>query len=258
MTTAFRLEDARQLDAEVRARLDECKRAAQSVSAFLDQAVADVRLSQLSNFLIRQFDTLLNNYGEVADRLVPSIKLVVEQTRATISTDEKVIAAATEPVRDSIKALRVRAERMWDAENGELETVQEQLKQLLGTDFETSRDDLVERWKIMFALMPAISLIEEFYETRSLWWTGWRTQVKALGKSTSPPAPATIILAALTKPSLRDGVLGDAEEQFSKNLRTYGHRWADFLYWVDAIWSVGPLLGRLIVRLIGAFLIVSK
>lgn len=170
MTTAFRLEDARQLDAEVRARLDECKRAAQSVGAFLDQAAADARPGQLSNFLIRHLDTLLHNYGKAADRLVKSIELVIEQGQATISTDEKMIAAASGPVRDSVKALRVRAERTWDAENGEMETLQEQLKQLLGTDFETSR--VAERWKIMFALMPAISLIEEFYETRRLWVDG--------------------------------------------------------------------------------------
>jgi hypothetical protein len=60
----------------------------------------------------------------------------------------------------------------------------------------------------------------------------------------APPALAEFILASVTKPSHREGLLQCEEESFRRNLMTKGARRAAYLYWSAVLWNVWPLLKR--------------
>lgn len=82
--------------------------------------------------------------------------------------------------------------------------------------------------------------------------------IDEIERLTSPPALAIFFLAAASKPSLRDGVLGDAEESFGKSLDEHGRPWAVALFWIDTCRSLCPLITRLAVRAIRAYVFFSR
>ena len=75
-----------------------------------------------------------------------------------------------------------------------------------------------------------------------------------------PPPLAEFILAAITKPSHREGLLQCEEEVFRRNLIRKGAKRARYLYWSGMLWNVWPLMGRALRRalIVGAFILASN
>jgi hypothetical protein len=64
-----------------------------------------------------------------------------------------------------------------------------------------------------------------------------------------PPWFAELIFRFLAKPKSRDALLGDLEEQFSRNVKRFGYQRACRFYWTDALSSVLPLIVQQLKRI---------
>lgn len=65
---------------------------------------------------------------------------------------------------------------------------------------------------------------------------------------TSPPAWGEALIALLAPKRHVEAQLGDMQEVFERNKANYGEAVARRMYWRQVARSVGPLLGRLIIR----------
>ncbi len=256
MTTALTLElqGARRLRAEARARQEEFATIARAFEAFLRQAVSSIRGGRPTFGLTEEAENHLNDYKAAAVCFLDAIDMVMVERNALLSKVEEMIALS-EPLFDSINALRARVDHaLASRDRSEVETFREELK-LLRSRLETHESEFTARWIIDEELNSVGDLVYQFRATNAS--VSGRTALNELKKLVAPPALATFILATLSKPSLRHGMVGDAEEDFHKNLDEHGRYWAAYLYWVDTIWSVSPLLWRLIVRKVATYLMFS-
>ncbi|WP_156467739.1 permease prefix domain 2-containing transporter [Methylobacterium sp. Leaf91] len=62
----------------------------------------------------------------------------------------------------------------------------------------------------------------------------------------SPPYLAEMLSRLVTKPKLRDRVLGSRAEKFHENVADRGVKTANHIYWIDTLGSCGPSLARLV------------
>jgi hypothetical protein len=66
-------------------------------------------------------------------------------------------------------------------------------------------------------------------------------QIESSMKS-EPPMLAEALLRLFVKRNIHDAILGDLQEDFAKNLKTHGYRRARFMYWVETLRSMAPLV----------------
>jgi hypothetical protein len=255
MITALTLDDARYIRAEIVARYQECGDAARLFQSFLAEAVVSVRRGRPTSGIVEEAVTLLGYIEEAAGRLMETITLATDRYKASTSEVEA-LYDAFEPTSGSMKQLISRAKLAKAAgKSDDLKAALEELAPLRLT-FEKYECESREYKQIRSELDPMRTTLEEFrvMNASSL----WDSDLDELRKLATPPAIATFLLAALSKPTLRVGTIGDAEEEFNKNLDSHGRYWAVALYWADTLRSVGPLLVRFIGRVITAYLIASR
>ena len=57
-----------------------------------------------------------------------------------------------------------------------------------------------------------------------------------------PPKLAEMFLMLVTRKKSREAIIGDLEQKYARNCADFGVGRARRLYWVETIWTVGPLL----------------
>jgi hypothetical protein len=95
-----------------------------------------------------------------------------------------------------------------------------------------------------FGKLPIRNRIVE-YSIRSLSRDVSRRARRVGGRSTSsmkPPVNAEFLFYLFMTPQNCDALVGDLEERYKLIHRKFGRRRADFWYWTQAIWSLGPIV----------------
>jgi hypothetical protein len=228
------------------------------MEAHFDRFVANLRRGSPLRSR-EEFERLRESCRATARRFFELMELALGEIRTSTSTLEAV-SVTFESINSSMEMLVSNAACAISAGDvGEATTALEEFDRLL-PEVEKLKLQINECDLILAELGPGMqATFDAFGETITLGrWNAPTSMQTAILKLATPPALATFLLAAVCKPSLRDGTVGCAEEDFHKHLYERGRLWAVGLYWADTLRSVGPLLLRLIVRLIGAYLIVSK
>ena len=63
-----------------------------------------------------------------------------------------------------------------------------------------------------------------------------------------PPIYAEKIIMLIANNIYRDGLIGDMEEKYINNVIKFGTRRARCIYWVETLWTIGPLVERALNR----------
>jgi hypothetical protein len=246
------MEDARRLRADLQSKRGECATSAHAFDTYLDQALMSIRGGRPTLGLLDDAERLAKTFEAATEGLLNFVDFILDQCDAFITAMAEV-PPISYFMTNSAEEVKARFKRARDDGNrAEMQAVREEIK-LARSRIQEQRHKLTQRQMIYKELMPAREFIEEFRTSNKSLWISVRARIEVMDKLISPPVLAMLILTTLTKPSLRAGVLGCAEEMFNTNMDKHGRRWAVYYCWVDVFWSVGPLLGRLIGRLISAY-----
>jgi hypothetical protein len=76
-------------------------------------------------------------------------------------------------------------------------------------------------------------------------------------KRRGPPKYAELLLTAFASTRHAEAMIGDLNERHADWCKRFGGRWADRLYWVRAVQSIGPLLWRSVVKALKWAVVIS-
>jgi hypothetical protein len=84
-----------------------------------------------------------------------------------------------------------------------------------------------------------------------------RLLFRDLARGAGPPKYAELLLTAFASTRHAEAMIGDLNERHVDWCKRFGVRWADRLYWVRAVQSIGPLLWRSIVKALKWAVVIS-
>jgi hypothetical protein len=241
---------------EVAMKHEECVRVRVSIDEFFRDTICILQSGRPASCIrMEDAEHLFNTYVAAAESFVESARFAYELVEATVC-EQRRLNSSIEPIVESVKSLAARAARAKEAGDfDELKAIRAECEPLRQT-FENYKQAFEEEDQLFVELAPVKDALIEFDKMNQL--SLLETQYDRIIELISPPSLPTLVLAAVSKPTLRDGVVGDAEEVFHKNLEDRGRHWANALYWADTIRSIGPLLVRFIIRLLAAYLLISR
>lgn len=256
MIRPVRLEDFRSIRLEVAAKHQECAETRRSMDGLLSATIMILQSGRPTSCINgEEVERLLHAYQAAAEDLLQSMEVALEMTEAAVYESER-FGIAIGPIAQAAQTLAARAIRARETDDiDEARAIRREFEPLR-LEFERHKERFLEYKQMLLEFDPMHEVAVEFRDMhRSI---RWKTELDTIIKLISPPFLPTLLLAIVCKPTLRDGTIGDAEETFHNNLDEHGRKWAIALYWADTIRSVGPLLVRFIIRLISAYLLISR
>lgn len=243
------------LHLEIQDKHREAARSIRDLDGYIGWLAQEVRAGRPTSGLVEAAQEHLSDIETHARQLFDAVELATEVMEEVTSEIETRVESF-ESTHQSIQTLKQRIQHAKAAGDTQAISALAQEHEQLELELE-SYEQHVNQYKEFFR--NSEKLTDCLVDVRAaLAARQWDQDLQKIEKLVSPPVLAAFLLAAVCKPTLRDGVLGDAEEAFSKNLDEHGCYWAMTLYWVDTFRSIGPLIGRFVVRAVWAYLFFSK